>query len=124
MDKAALSFVFAARDLQVGRLTKNDKVGLTYIFPDRYPSKTADVHLNLFAALAIKEGGSLATDVVDLQDIAAPCLQLFDDLADLWKAAAIRQFIRDAYMYRDAKPEAEESGVDVAAHVAVLLLEG
>lgn len=82
------------------------------------------MYLNLFGAFAIKEAASLTTDMLDLQDIAASCFQLLDSLADVWKAAGIRQLIRDAYIYRDAKPEAEVSGVDVDAHATVLLLEG
>lgn len=80
--------------------------------------------LNLLAAFAAKEAQRLASDEVSFQDIASPCLDLFDNLADLWMTAGIREFVRKAYMFRDEKPAVKESAVDADEHASVLVLEG
>lgn len=49
---------------------------------------------------------------------------MLDDLVELWQAAAIRQFIRRAYIFREDNPEAESSAVNVFDHASILLLEG
>jgi hypothetical protein len=62
----------------------NPQLGLTYIFPTSFPPTTADVSLNLLGSFVVNESKRLSGELVELQDTAAPCLTVLDELAELW----------------------------------------